>query len=341
LPLLEKEAKERQRRSNEYRGNGRSAKKCANRNGKGKSAEAAARIVGTNPRYVEMVKSISTTAPELIDKIRLSDLTITEARKLARLPKAARTRAMKMEEEGQASSISHALAKVRSEDKEKRRNGKMLHSPVIHRQDAVSFLKSLKPGSANLLLTDPPFMTDVEDVAEFAATWVPLALSRLKPTGRAYFFTGAYPEELQAYLSVLLEVPSFTVGNVMVWSYRNTLGLRSKTDYHTNWQAVFHVRGAKAPELDCPEMAEHFAVQEINAPDGRQGNRLHVWQKPNEIAERFIRHSTKKKALVVDCFAGTGTFLLSAARLGRKAVGCDIDQNSVRLCVKRGCVRGK
>ncbi len=71
LPLLEKEAKQRQRRSNEYRGNGQLAQECDDR--KGKAAEAAARIVGASPRYVEMVKSINTKAPELLDPIRRID----------------------------------------------------------------------------------------------------------------------------------------------------------------------------------------------------------------------------------------------------------------------------
>jgi hypothetical protein len=47
-------------------------------------------------------------------------------------------------------------------------------------------------------------MTDVKNVGEFASQWVPLALSRVKPTGRAFIFTGAYPEELHAHLTVLL-----------------------------------------------------------------------------------------------------------------------------------------
>ena len=83
LPLLEKEAKQRQRRSNEYRGNGRSATNCADRNGKGKAAETAARIVGASPRYVEMAKSIKQKAPELLDKIRLGELTVPLANQLA------------------------------------------------------------------------------------------------------------------------------------------------------------------------------------------------------------------------------------------------------------------
>jgi len=282
LPLLEKEAKERQRLG---QGRGKKvAKVQATSSGQGKASQLAARLTKTNSTYVEAVKAVQKQAPELIDQIRSGAMKIPEARSLATLPKPKRAQAVKMTANGQASSISHAVAKLRSTDAEAARNGKMASPPVIHHQDAIDFLSGLKPASVDLLLTDPPFMTDVKNVGEFASKWVPLALSRVKPTGRAFIFTGAYPEELHAYLTVLLQQRQFKVGNVMVWSYRNTLGLRSPVDYHTNWQAIFHVRGPKAPMLQCPEMTEHFAVQEISAPDGRHGTRLHKWQKPDELA---------------------------------------------------------
>jgi DNA modification methylase len=92
--------------------------------------------------------------------------------------------------------------------------------------------------------------------------------------------------------------------------------------------------------LDCPLTAEQWAVQEINAPDGRQGDRYHAWQKPMEIAERFIRHSTKVGDTVYDPFACTGTFLLASAKLGRKAFGCEIDPDNAAIAIERGCVYG-
>jgi ParB-like chromosome segregation protein Spo0J len=103
LPLLEKEAKQRQRRANEYRGNGHSAQKCAERNGKGKAAEAAARIVGASPRYIEMVKSVKQKAPELVDQIRTGELSVSEAEKLASLPKRERQRALRLGSNGATS----------------------------------------------------------------------------------------------------------------------------------------------------------------------------------------------------------------------------------------------
>lgn len=38
-----------------------------------------------------------------------------------------------------------------------------------------------------------------------------------------------------------------------------------------------------APALDCRVMTEQFSVQDINAPDGRLGDRYHAWQKPDDL----------------------------------------------------------
>jgi DNA modification methylase len=84
--------------------------------------------------------------------------------------------------------------------------------------------------------------------------------------------------------------------------------------------------------------SEQWAVQEVNAPDGRQGDRYHAWQKPLEIAERFIRHSTKQGDTVYDPFCCTGTFLLAAAKLGRKAEGVEISKDNALIAKNRGCI---
>lgn len=213
--------------------------------------------------------------------------------------------------------------------------------PVIQQADASAFLSSLSEGYADLLLTDPPYSSDIEDIEDFAAAWVPLALSRVKPTGRAYIFTGAYPRELRAYLNVLATVPpGWTLDNVLVWEYRNTLGPSPTHGYFLNWQACFYLYGPDAPPIDCPLLVEQTAVHEVNAPQGSHRLRLHPWEKPAELVERFIRHATRPGETVIDCFAGTGTTLLAAAKLGRYAIGADNDADQVALCEQRGCQRG-
>lgn len=191
-----------------------------------------------------------------------------------------------------------------------------------------------------LLLTDPPYSTDVDDVQAFAESWLPNALTHVRNDGFAYVFIGAYPDELRAYLNIP-PPEHLTLIQILVWTYRNTLGNNPKDRYKQNWQACLFYRGLDAPPLDCPLTNEQWAVQDINAPDGRLGNRYHSWQKPDEIAERFIRHSTQKGDTVFDPFACTGTFLLAAAKLGRIAYGFEINPDNAQIAFERGCTNGR
>ena len=183
---------------------------------------------------------------------------------------------------------------------------------------------------------DPPYSTDVDDLDKFIKSWHYRALDGVKPKGFAYIFIGAYPNELQAYLNAPLP-EHITLEQVLVWTYKNTLGNNPKGRYKQNYQAILFYRGIDAPALDCPLTAEQWAVQEINAPDGRQGDRYHAWQKPMEIAERFIRHSTKPGDTVFDPFACTGTFVLAASKLGRIGIGVEVNHDNAQIAKDRGC----
>jgi hypothetical protein len=207
------------------------------------------------------------------------------------------------------------------------------HRPVIHIADSTTFDLGEK---YDLLLTDPPYSTDVDDLDKFIKSWHYRALDGVKPKGFAYIFIGAYPNELQAYLNAPLP-EHITLEQVLVWTYKNTLGNNPKGRYKQNYQAILFYRGIDAPDLDCPLTAEQWAVQEINAPDGRKGDRYHAWQKPMEIAERFIRHSTKPGDTVFDPFACTGTFVLAASKLGRIGIGVEVNHDNAQIAKDRGC----
>lgn len=238
----------------------------------------------------------------------------------------------------QSAAIAVAKHHQRERDKRDRAEAEAAGlplKPAVTRAAALDWLAAQQP--CDLLLTDPPYSTDVDNVHGFAREWLPVALKNVKPSGRAYVCIGAYPEELHAYLD--LHTGDFTLANVLVWTYRNTLGPSPTHDYKLNWQAILHYRGSDAPPLDCPEMTEQFAVQDINAPDGRHGDRWHAWQKPDLLAERIIRHATRPGDLILDPFAGTGTFLLAAARLGRRARGCELDSDMLAIATERGCQR--
>lgn len=295
------------------------------------AAEDAAAAVGTNPHYVRDAKKIVEKAPELKEKMKRGQLAIPEAKILASLPQEQRTEALKMKESGRAKTVKGAVVLLKQTEAE----AQAQEAPTKPQITLASWEDWLpNQPLCDLLLTDPPYSTDVEDMESFAQAWLPLALSKVRSTGRAYVCIGAYPQELRAYLNVRTCWP---VQQMLVWSYRNTLGPKPAMEYKQNWQAILYFYGPDAAPLDCPLLTEQFSAQEISAPDGRVGGRYHPWQKPDALAEQLIRHSTRPGDLIYDVFGGTGTFLLAANRLGRIGLGCEISEEMLALAEKRGC----
>ena len=181
-------------------------------------------------------------------------------------------------------------------------------------------------------MTDPPYFTN-GDYTGHVSTF----LARVKSTGQAYVFASADPIEIAAYLA--MDRHGMTLTQVLVWNYNNT-GQRQPNDrYNSNCQLVFYFRGAEAPPINKPSDGTHqYACQTVNAPDGRIGDRLHEWQKPLDLIERYILNSSNAGELVCDPFAGTGTMLLAAAKHGRRAIGCDTDKGAIEIAAERGCV---
>jgi site-specific DNA-methyltransferase (adenine-specific)/adenine-specific DNA-methyltransferase len=58
-------------------------------------------------------------------------------------------------------------------------------------------------------------------------------------------------------------------------------------------------------------------------------------QKPEELLKRIILSCTNEGDLVMDCFAGSGTTLVTAEKLGRRWIGCDIGKLSMYVIQKR------
>jgi len=240
-------------------------------------------------------------------------------------------------------TINQAYKEIKKEEKvnlikttKEERQDVNKNQAIIYNESCIDFLQRFENNSIDLLLTDPPYSTDLDNVEEFVNTWLLTALNKVKETGRAFICIGAYPIEIYSYLKVLLKT-NWIVDNPLVWTYRNTLGVTPKMKYNLNYQFVLHLYKEKSNPLDNRITNEMFSVQDINAPDGRVGDRYHTWQKPNELAIRLINHTTKENDIIIDPFACTGTFILNGANLGRKTFGCDIDINAINIAYERGC----
>lgn len=287
-----------------------------------------------------------TPKAEIIQEIGLNQKQAEHLQQMADNPEIVQAAITKAREEGDIVSQSQILKDIKAAKKQEKLEKAREDIAAQFQQESKARLIvgngiNFKPAEPyNLLLTDPPYSTDVEDIDAFAQSWLPNALNFVRDDGFAYVFIGAYPAELKAYLNIA-PPNHLTLAQILIWTYRNTLGNNPKDRYKQNYQACLFYRGVKAPALDCPITNEQWAVQDINAPDGRIGDRYHAWQKPLEIAERFIRHSTKSGDTVFDPFACTGTFLLAAAKLGRVAYGFEINPDNAQIAFERGCINDR
>jgi 16S rRNA G966 N2-methylase RsmD len=64
-------------------------------------------------------------------------------------------------------------------------------------------------------------------------------------------------------------------------------------------------------------------------------SRVYPTQKPEELVARILESSSKKGDLVLDCFAGSGTTLAVAEKLGRRWIGVDLGLNAIYTIQKR------
>jgi len=289
-------------------------------NGDGTKSSKPTRLRVDSDKDVEKVREVK-------EKAREGDETANEQWERLRSGDTSPRRAAKEVEKAEA---EQAVAEQEKPDTD--------FPPIIREQDAIDFLESVD--SADLVIADPPYSTDVDDIGSFAARWVPPMLNTIGDDGRAFVFIGAYPDELHAYLNVLDEHSALERTNIRVWNYRNTTGKAPKYKYRQNWQAILFIQSDPPTELDAPKKSELSGVQEFHQPHefGDVEPSQHKWQKPRDLLGQMIRHTSEQGDFVIDPFVGSGSTVLEAARLGRRSLGVDIDTDALETAIGRGCV---
>jgi site-specific DNA-methyltransferase (adenine-specific) len=62
---------------------------------------------------------------------------------------------------------------------------------------------------------------------------------------------------------------------------------------------------------------------------------LHPTEKPLGIIRPIIQYSTNEGDTVFDPFTGSGSVLVAAVELGRKAIGVDVDEKWCEIAARR------
>lgn len=195
---------------------------------------------------------------------------------------------------------------------------------AVERGDGVAYLRGLPPASVAAVVTDPPWnlgrdygptVDDDRDTDVYLRWMRELLRSALTAAGDAVvILPGA------ANLDTILPLVDVAAG------WRQLLWWEPALDAHPGDLEVLHIE--REPVLwlrrHAPDgLLDTSPVAAPLRPDPYL--RHHPNPKPVELFEQLIRRCVRQEGTIVDPCAGTGSTIEAAARLGRPALGVEIE----------------
>lgn len=357
LPLLEKEAKERQRKRN-----GKVAHKCATMNEK--ASEAAARLAKSSARYVEMAKAIGKDAPDLLGEVRTGELSLTDANKQLRIRQET--------DRARKNRRNRKRALATEEDAER----------VVH-GDCMDLIPALPDESINLVVTSPPYAEQRKGnykgvpeakYPEWTVNWMRLIRDKLADDGSILIVLRPHIKNGQISDYVLrtrlaLRDDGWNECEELIWLKSDAPPLGSTKRPRRTWESILWFSKTTRPYVDltaCGKESSRLGFagslrfgaggkspvgknQTLELKNGvaRQPDVFvasvgtiekevqHPAMFPESLAEQLILTFSRKNDLVGDVFAGAGSTLCSAKRLERDFWGCDFSKRYVNLARRR------
>lgn len=237
--------------------------------------------------------------------------------------------------------------------------------------DAIAVLaEEVADNSIDLIFADPPYnigknfngrkdkWNSDEDYLQWCYQWLDLCLKKLKPNGSFYVMTST---QSMPYFDIYLRKKVIVLSRI-VWHYDSS-GVQAKNYYGSLYEPLlFCVKnennytfnssdilveaktGAKRKLIDYRK-----AVPTVYNSQKVPGNvweyprvrfrmqeyENHPTQKPMALLERIIKASSNSGDTVLDPFSGTFTTSFVAKQLGRKSVGIEIEEEYVKIGLRR------
>lgn len=129
--------------------------------------------------------------------------------------------------------------------------------------------------------------------------------------------------------------------NLVVWNKTNA---GQGSFYRSQHELIFVYKNGDAPHLNNVELGRHgrnrsnvWTYAGVNTfRKGRLDDlSVHPTVKPVALVADAIKDCTRRNDIVVDPFVGSGTILLAAERVGRRAYGLEIDPLYVDASIRR------
>ena len=129
--------------------------------------------------------------------------------------------------------------------------------------------------------------------------------------------------------------------NICVWT-KTTPGQGSF--YRSQHELVFVYKQGQAPHLNTFELGQHGRTRSnvwiyAGANTFRAGRmdelKMHPTVKPVALIADAMRDCSRRGSIIVDAFAGSGTTIMAAEQIGRRAFCIEIDPRYVDVAIRR------
>lgn len=295
LPLYEAEAERHRRaaisasRGSETAANRQPSEPTLAPKASRESTARAAANTGTSGRSVARFKRVAEEAPDLVDKVKDGSVSLDRADRIVR------------DRQSQERKIVEARAEANAV--EEKTTVDIRHGPFL---DVLADLVNV-----DAVITDPPYSREFLPLLADLAAWSDKVLSedgvlavligqthlpevyRLLDGHRPYRWTAAYLTPGAGYVSHPRKIQS-------------------------NWKPLVVFGGGR-----------RFSDTFTTAASDADAKSHHRWGQDYGAFHEIVKRLTSPGQTVVDPFMGSGTTLLAAKALGRHAVGCDVDAESV------------
>lgn len=208
--------------------------------------------------------------------------------------------------------------------------------------DSIELSKKFKPGTIQSIITDPPFGVDNQsnmattEEGKSHATKIlndsdpELAMDvfervmvnlvpALKEESDIYVFTSHQVlEQWLEFTRKLFETYGFRRKAILVWQ-KDGPGIGDLNTWGMGMEFIlYYKRGNR-------ELKARRRNAVLSVPQLRPGELIHPHEKPTQLLEILIEHSTDPGDWIVDPFGGSGSLVRAAERTRRSAIAMELD----------------
>jgi DNA modification methylase len=229
--------------------------------------------------------------------------------------------------------------------------------------DCLESLPTLERESVDLVVTDPPYNIGIDygygpdsdrrrDYDLWCEEWIGWCYRLLKPHGSLWIISG---QEYGAFIDIAIQNAGMTVRNRITWHEtfgvycQKKFGRCSRPIYYAvknQKRFTFNAEAVTIPSARQAKYGDKRAnpagkimgdVWQVNRVCGTFRERVAgvPTQLPEELVERIIGVSSNPGDTILDPFAGSGTTLAVAARMGRSGIGCELNPEYAKIAEAR------